>query len=665
MAATLALTAAGERHQSEAAAPIGSAENPTLVALVFAFKAFAAGILALFLAFWLGLDEPKWTLLTVFIVAQPESGLVLAKGFYRILGTIGGVLMTIAFVFAFSQSGELFLAALAVWLGFCNFAARATRNFASYGFLVAGYTVAIVGIPAATNPDQAFQLVLARFTEIVLAIACAALVSRLVFPRNLVPKLVALVHALARRAQRIAAAATGPEWQLVAGERRQFVTDFTAAEAMRASAYFESTEARILDGALRQAADAALDLSAAAERTAGRASSRSYPGDEAPASLDILLRDLPDTPRANGAVVRRLVCGADMRDLADAAVRLRKAEAALDSGAPVDGRYAGRGLWSDPVDAALTGVRSALAVAITSALWIATAWPSGPIAVIIAAMLCSLLGGMEQPVKVSFGLIATLLIAALPVFATIFALLPLTTDFLSMAVALAPLLLACGVLIARTPAGVFVVSYFTVGSSIDNVMTYDLAGFINSSIAILTGMGIAMAIFAVFFPETPQQIGRRFQRQLFTRLGRACGATPPSAQLDERAIYERLAATVARLKNEPAAARACIAAAITALSTLRAVDGLRTAGRLSPAMTCGIAGLLAQASLTFLRPSRASLTQSPWEARALRRRALALARTAGQHEDIEPLAAVLVECERLRRNLIKTGVLLQEASHVG
>jgi uncharacterized membrane protein YccC len=90
MAATLALTAAGERHQSEAAAPIGSAENPTLVALVFAFKAFAAGILALFLAFWLGLDEPKWTLLTVFIVAQPESGLVLAKGFYRILGTIGG-----------------------------------------------------------------------------------------------------------------------------------------------------------------------------------------------------------------------------------------------------------------------------------------------------------------------------------------------------------------------------------------------------------------------------------------------------------------------------------------------------------------------------------------------------------------------------------------------
>jgi uncharacterized membrane protein YccC len=39
------------------------------------------------------------------------------------------------------------------------------------------------------------------------------------------------------------------------------------------------------------------------------------------------------------------------------------------------------------VPAALIGIRSALAVAITSIFWFATAWPDGPIAVIIAAVV--------------------------------------------------------------------------------------------------------------------------------------------------------------------------------------------------------------------------------------------------------------------------------------
>ena len=56
--------------------------------------------------------------------------------------------------FAFAQYGELFIASLAVWIGLCSFAARAARNFASYSFQLAGYTVAIVGIPAALDPIQ-------------------------------------------------------------------------------------------------------------------------------------------------------------------------------------------------------------------------------------------------------------------------------------------------------------------------------------------------------------------------------------------------------------------------------------------------------------------------------------------------------------------------------
>src|SRR3954447_14987882 len=174
----------------------GWLDRQTTVALVFAVKTFAASLLALYIAFWAGLDDPRWAFLTVFVVSQPESGLVLAKSFYRVLGTIAGLLVAIALVFGLAQYGELFVAALAIWICFCNFAARAVRNFASYGFQLAGYTVAIVGIPAALNPAGAYPLVVGRFTEILLGIICAALVSRLVLVRELSPKLIELVRAL-------------------------------------------------------------------------------------------------------------------------------------------------------------------------------------------------------------------------------------------------------------------------------------------------------------------------------------------------------------------------------------------------------------------------------------------------------------------------------------
>src|SRR4029077_20179054 len=130
-------------------------DHQTVVGLAFAVKTFVASLLALYIAFWAGLDGPHWAFLIVFVVSQPDSGLVLAKSFYRILGTIAGVLVTIALVFGLAQYGELFIAAVAVWICFCNLAACAKRNFASYGFQLAGYTVAIIGIPAALNPNGA------------------------------------------------------------------------------------------------------------------------------------------------------------------------------------------------------------------------------------------------------------------------------------------------------------------------------------------------------------------------------------------------------------------------------------------------------------------------------------------------------------------------------
>lgn len=60
-----------------------------------------------------------------------------------------------------------------------------------------------------------------------------------------------------------------------------------------------------------------------------------------------------------------------------------------------------RRLWSDPVLAALIGVRSALVVAAYFSILVATAWPTGATAVIIiVATACS-----SQPVIATLALV--------------------------------------------------------------------------------------------------------------------------------------------------------------------------------------------------------------------------------------------------------------------
>src|SRR5262249_24599975 len=117
--------------------------SPKRMPLTFAAKTTASGLLPLLVAFAFNLDQPKWALLTVFIVAQPQSGFVLAKSFYRIIGTMVGAAFGLVLVSLFAQERVLFLGILALWIGLCTYASKNTRNFASYGFVLAGYTAAI------------------------------------------------------------------------------------------------------------------------------------------------------------------------------------------------------------------------------------------------------------------------------------------------------------------------------------------------------------------------------------------------------------------------------------------------------------------------------------------------------------------------------------------
>ena len=627
-------------------------DHQTAIGLTFAVKTFAASLLALYIAFWAGLDDPRWSFLTVYVVSQPDSGLVLAKSFYRILGTIAGVLVSIALVFGLAQYGELFVAALAVWICFCNFAARAVRNFASYGFQLAGYTVAIIGIPAALEPTGAYPLVVARCTEILLGIACAALVSRLVLVRELSPKLVELVRTLTHRADGFASVLLDAhaDRARATAERSELAKAYLDVQAMQHSTYFESAEARVLDQPLRRLTQAAVELCATAEAAASHRSGPLH----------------PDSP-----IVSELVRAADERDVGDTRARLRDSMAAFDRGEELPEPNIACRLWSDPVPAVLIGIRSALAVGITSAIWFATAWPNGPAAIIVAAVLCTLLAAIEQPDKVSMAAAATVLIAAFPVFATQFYLMPLAVDFPSMAVALAPWMLTCGFIMAQPqigPLGLLSAVYFAFASNIDNVMTYDAAAFLNSSLAILVGIAVAVVLFATFFPETPASAARRFRRQLVVHLSYLASACPcgPALRCYQSALVEQLGTTLARVKDEPRIAHECWTSALAALSAAQAIGRLKSAvdgTRAAPGIVAAGSRLLSRLPRTLRSPSVWKFSRRAAEARSLTRHALATARGSTEPQEIESLNGVVVGSATLGCDLMRASMVLKGRSN--
>src|SRR5262249_18633115 len=142
----------------------------------------SASLVALYIAFRLNLDDPKWAAMTVWVVAQSSRGMSVSKSQYRILGTALGAIAATVLVGLFAQTSELFLLALAAWIGLCTGLAASLRNFRAYAAVLAGYTAAIIGLDAASTPLHAFDIALARFLNIVVGILVEALLTAVFAP---------------------------------------------------------------------------------------------------------------------------------------------------------------------------------------------------------------------------------------------------------------------------------------------------------------------------------------------------------------------------------------------------------------------------------------------------------------------------------------------------
>jgi len=162
---------------------------------LFVFKTLLAFYLTGWLAMRLSLPQPSSAMLTTIIVANRQSGMVLAKSFYRCIGTLAGAVAAFLIVGLFPQQRELFLAALSLWVGLCAGGATLYRNFTSYAFVLAGYSAAIIAIPVINDPPAVFDSAVARISEVLLGLLVSGVVSDIIFPSRMRDVLRRTAHA--------------------------------------------------------------------------------------------------------------------------------------------------------------------------------------------------------------------------------------------------------------------------------------------------------------------------------------------------------------------------------------------------------------------------------------------------------------------------------------
>ena len=94
--------------------------HPGRDTLLFALRTVLAGLLTLYLAFLLYLDQPKWATMTVVIISTPLAGMTLQKSFAQVIGTTIGAMVAVAIMALFPQAPLPFIVTLALWLAICT-----------------------------------------------------------------------------------------------------------------------------------------------------------------------------------------------------------------------------------------------------------------------------------------------------------------------------------------------------------------------------------------------------------------------------------------------------------------------------------------------------------------------------------------------------------------
>jgi uncharacterized membrane protein YccC len=540
----------------------------------FVFKTLLAYYITGWLAMRFSLAQPSTAMLTTIILANRQSGRVLAKSFYRCIGTLAGAGAALLIVSLFPQERVLYLVALSLWIGACAGGATLYRNFTSYAFVLSGYTAAIVAVPVIDKPLGAFDSAVMRVSEVLLGVLVSGVVSDTVFISRLrdVPE---------------------------ARARSRHLLLFNQ-EFMDASTSFESLQ-RLINhlkrGGHDAPAQALMELYAPIET-----------------ALDVV-----KVSDAVGVVLPRLVAA---RQTMDARAPMLRGRLVLDSdlsdfhtGATLLSRFADelhayvrraaslqaptvylgsaervrftRG--NDFLGAGLVTLRTTLTMLALGAFWIASAWPAGSSAMLFAGIFAGVYASAANPTLAIKSMLIGWTAGVFAGFVCVFFVLTRMDGYTLLVAGSAPFLMV-GVAMMMWPSLTSVGAGYAMGFSyilsLKNPMVFDPVQFINTSIAQTVGFAAA----AIAFIVVPSVIGSHWwRRRQLEHLRRqvALAAEAPLKGLRHRfesVNHDLFGQIVAHTEPGSDDSRALLAWALVVHETGRAVIELRNdmAGRQAP-----------------------------------------------------------------------------------
>lgn len=554
---------------------------------LFSIKSFAAAMLALYLSMRIGLPRPFWALMTAYIVAAPFAGPTRSKAVFRFAGTLLGALATVILVPMFANSPELLSLVLALWVGGCLYVSLLDRTPRSYVLMLAGYTAGLIAFPAVNEPGTIFDIALARVEEILLGITCATVVHSLVFPQGFTPVLLArLDHAL-RDAQAwigdaLAPAANGKS----SLDRRKLAGDITELRMMAVHLPFDTSHLRWTENAihaLQERLAAMVPLLSSIEdrlqalRDLGVSDARwravladitawtgtrkgAIPPVTAQALRDAIEELTPSAGRhADWRDLLQLNLAARLRALVDVCVDTEALRAHIGqgtSGALPETAYQlppvkPQALHLDHGMALVSATAAVIATLAGCAFWILTGWPSGAAMPMMAAVMSCFFATQDDPVPFIKGfLVWTIYSVPLSAF-YLLAVLPAIHSFEMLVLACAPAFLLLGVLIARPSTfGKAMPFMFGIAGTLalQDTNTADAASFINSTLAQLAGLALAVLVIGVFRSVGAGWTARRLLRAGWGELARiGDGRHAPSVPDFSARMVDRIALLTPRL----------------------------------------------------------------------------------------------------------------------
>jgi uncharacterized membrane protein YccC len=597
---------------------------------LFVFKTLLAYYITGWLAMRFSLSQPSTAMLTTIIVANRQSGRVLAKSFYRSIGTLVGAAVALLIVSLFPQERVLFLVALSLWIGVCAGGATLYRNFTSYAFVLSGYTAAIVAVPVIDKPLDAFDSAVARISEVLLGVLVSGVVSDTVFTSR-------LRDVLRRNAGEQFAHFIGFVQRSISGKiapdaiekaHLRFVRDAVQLEDLRSSVIFEDPEARARSRHLLLFNQEFMAASTSFESLHRLINRLKRGGHDAPAQALMELYapigtalDVPvEVGDAAGVVLPRLVAA---RQTIDVRAPMLRARLVLDSdssdfqtGATLLSRFADElhayvrnaaslqapGVVSgsaervrfergnDFLGAGLATVRTTLTMLALGAFWIASAWPVGSSAMLFSAIFAGVYASAANPTLAIKSMLIGWTAGLFAGFVCVFFVLTWMDGYGLLVAGSAPFLMV-GVAMMMWPSvtslGVGYSMGFSYILSLKNPMVFDPVQFMNNSIAQTVGFAAA----AITFMVVPSAIGSGWwRRRQLGRLRRqvALATQAPLAGLRHRfesVNHDLVSQIVAHTEPGSDDSRALLAWALAVHETGRALIELRNdmAGRRPPA----------------------------------------------------------------------------------